>query len=112
MTWKKLLEPDGTYAVDESERYLFAIELSNGSWFYFVDSLVWDSETPPQWSTDEHGYSGCESEMWFMPLPAPPEEEPLESAQVRMSKTLCGPIPSGRPEHARNEASGETTKDT
>ena len=73
--WVSMVEPDGTFAVDEGQTYLFAIEVSCNagppSWEYFVDAVVWDAETDPDWSSGEHGWD-ISDEILFRPI-APPQ---------------------------------------
>lgn len=77
--WVSMVKPDGTFAVDEGQTYLFAIEVStevstNGCklhWEYFVDAVVWDAETDPDWSSGEHGWD-INDEILFRPI-APPQ---------------------------------------
>lgn len=87
MKWRKLVEDDGTFAVEEGETYLFAIKTNQG-WDYFVDSLVWDSETPPAWHDAQHGWDGRESEMMFTPIKCPDAWERVCS---------CVGYPEGQP---------------
>ena len=47
MNWRKF--EHNPVNVEEGQQYLFALRLSNGAWEYFVDALVWDSETEPHW---------------------------------------------------------------
>jgi|KBSMisStandDraft_5_1062788.scaffolds.fasta_scaffold1232139_2 hypothetical protein len=57
MNWKPYeLGPDGEVPVTEGTLYLFALELEPGGWTYFVDSMVWDSETDPTWRDGDHGW--------------------------------------------------------
>jgi hypothetical protein len=73
--WKSLTGPCGVINVDEAQTCLFAIQVStNGAplrWEYFVDAVVWDAETDPDWSDGDHGWS-LDDGIWFKPIGAPP----------------------------------------
>jgi len=74
--WKPLLDAAGQLNVDEGATYLFAVELAGGgAWEYFSDSIGWDAdeETVPNWHSGAHGWSINNDELFFAPLPAPPE---------------------------------------
>lgn len=75
--WLPLMKPDKMVAVDEAETYLFAIEvLHNGEarWEYFVDAVVWDAETDPEWHSGEHGFD-LDDVIFFKPLKPPTGKE-------------------------------------
>ena len=75
--WRKLHKDSGFLAVTEGEHYWFAIQVringENPEWEYFADSVIWDSETEPQWGDGDHGWGLDDGEIWFRPLPKPPE---------------------------------------
>lgn len=103
MKWRKLVEDDGTLAVEEGETYLFAIKTNQG-WDYFVDSLVWDSETPPEWHDAQHGWDGRESVMWFTPIECP-------AAWVRDERERMVHSARPEPEHRDNSNSDSKNND-
>ncbi len=70
--WKPLLSGE-ILRVDEGRAYLFAVDLSDGGWEYFSDSIGWDAdeESVPAWRDGGHGWS-IEDVTHFAPLPPPP----------------------------------------
>lgn len=70
--WVRLLDGNNLLTVEEAQSYLFAIELSDGSWAYFSDAITWDAETGPEWGDGSHGWD-LDRVRWYRALPAPPE---------------------------------------
>lgn len=70
--WRPVLDEDELIACDEGNVYLFAIQMDSGSWEYFVNRLVWDSESTPYWGDDDPGWEPQHG-MWFCDLRPPPE---------------------------------------
>lgn len=69
--WAPVLDDESMIACEEGQTYLFAIAMRDGHWEWFVNRLVWDSETEPTWGDDYPGWEPQEG-MFFRELPAPP----------------------------------------
>lgn len=61
---------DDSSPIGEGQSYLFAVQ-TDGETCYFVDAIVWDAETPAEWSNGEHGWT-IDDVTYYSPLPAAP----------------------------------------
>ncbi len=72
--WHPLWDDDGFILCEEAGRYLFAIDVcTNGDgchWEYFSDSVIWDSEMPPQWYDGAHGWE-LSDVHWYATIDPP-----------------------------------------
>jgi hypothetical protein len=67
--WKPFYFDDAT-PVREGQACLFGIQGKDG-FAAFVDSIIWDAETPADWNDGGHGWD-IDDVTHFMPLPSPP----------------------------------------
>ena len=79
--WKPLFDDEGLVLCDEGNEYLFAHGYTvatdptkHVTWFYFSDSIIWDSETDPQWIDGGHGIELSEV-AYYRAAPSRPGEE-------------------------------------
>ena len=75
--WRPLFDTNGILQCEEGKTYLFALQVStNGAppeWHYFVDRVVWDEETEPDFANCEAGWAVDDCEL-FRPIEAPVDQ--------------------------------------